>query len=235
MADEKRGALAKLIIHSFPTNKFSIPDEKFKFVTPINPETFTKTRNIRLEKTQGHGQAGTDLKYISTAPEELKIEFTLDGTASLEGYVEKYKTMEVSAQIKALSDCVYQFDGEIHRPRFLIVQWGSELNLHCVLSNMDIIYSLFKSDGNPLRAKITATFVEYKNETKILAEQRNGSPDMTHFRIVKQGDRLDNMTYDIYNDSKYFLQVAKIKGLTSTRKIKPGTEIYFPPINKNEE
>jgi hypothetical protein len=41
------------------------------------------------------------------------------------------------------------------------------------------------------------------------------------------------MTYSIYNDTKYFLQVGKANGLTSIRKVIPGHEIYFPPFDKN--
>ena len=55
-----------------------------------------------------------------------------------------------------------------------------------------------------------------------------------HHRVIKQGDRLDLMTYGIYNDPKYFLQVAKANGLTSIRRLQPGNDIYFPPFNKNE-
>ena len=76
--------------------------EVFTFTTPINPETFTRTSHIELDTSRGHGQPGTDPRYKSTAPEELKIEFVLDGTKTMEGYVDKYISMEVSDQIKAV-------------------------------------------------------------------------------------------------------------------------------------
>jgi hypothetical protein len=235
MADKKLGPLAKLVIHSFEKNDFLKEDKNLLFATPINPETFTKTSHIELDTARGHGQPGTEPKYKSTAPEELKIEFVLDGTASLQGYVEKYKKMEVHDQLKAFTDCVYKYEGKIHRPRFLIVHWGSELRFPCVLSNLDISYSLFKSNGNPLRAKITATFVRYETEEAIAAANRISSPDLTHYRIAKQGDRLDLLTYTIYNDPNYFLQVGKANGLSSVRHLRPATELYFPPFNANEE
>jgi polyribonucleotide nucleotidyltransferase len=52
--------------------------------------------------------------------------------------------------------------------------------------------------------------------------------------LVKEGDRLDLLTYSIYNDSNYFLQVGKVNGYTTVRKIAPGKQIYFPPFDKNE-
>ena len=222
--------LAKLIIHSFEKNDFK--EEKLTFTTPINPETFTKTNHIELDTQRGHGQPGTNPKYKSTAPEELKIEFVLDGTKTMEGYVDKYKDMEVTEQIKAFTDCVYQYKNNIHRPMFLIVHWGSDVKFPCVMSHMDINYSLFKPNGNPLRAKITANFIKYESEEAIAAANRASSPDLTHYRKVNEGDRLDLLTYKVYNDSKYFLQIGKVNGLTSVRKLKAGLQLYLPPLDK---
>ncbi len=233
MSDNSR-VLAKLIIHSFEKNDFKKEDASLTFTTPINPETFTKTSHVELDTSRGHGQAGTNPKYKSTAPEELKIEFVLDGSQTMEGYVDKYKTMEVAAQIKAFTNCVYKYEGKIHRPRFLIVHWGSELKFPSVLSHMDITYSLFNPNGNPLRAKITATFVKYESSAATAATARMSSPDLTHQRTVVQGDRLDLLTFNIYDDTGFVLQVAKANSLVTIRQLRPGKEIVFPPINKND-
>jgi hypothetical protein len=231
MGDNSK-VLSKLIIHSFEKNDFR--EESLSFTTPINPETFTKTNHVELDMTRGHGQPGTDPKYKSTAPEELKIEFILDGTKTMEGYVKKYNDMEVTEQLKEFTDCVYQYKGNIHRPRFLIVRWGSEIKFPCVLSNMDINYSLFKPNGDPLRAKVGATFVKYDTPEAIFRANNINSPDLTHIKIFTQGSRLDLMTYKIYNDVNFFLQIARSNNLSSVRNIKTGTDLYFPPINKNE-
>ena len=66
------------------------------------------------------------------------------------------------------------------------------------------------------------------------ALKRINSPDLTHIRQVKLGDRLDLMTYKIYNDSRYVLQVAAANKLSTIRKITPGRDLYFPPFDKNE-
>jgi hypothetical protein len=236
MADRDQ-QLKKLEIRSFANRNFTGEDPKKKFTTPINPESFTKNYKIDLDTRRGHGNQGTETRFKSTAPEELRLEFVLDGTGTMEGYGgenKAYKTKPVHDQLDDFLKCVYNFDGEIHRPRFLIVFWGSEINFRCVLSNLDINYTLFDPGGKPIRAKINATFVNYKAREERLAEERKSSPDLTHFRKVKQSDRLDLMAYEIYNDPKYFLQVAKTNTLTSLRQIKPGLELYFPPFDKNE-
>jgi hypothetical protein len=231
MADKNTKVLSKLIIHAFEKNDFK--KEVKSFTTPINPESFTRTSHIELDTTRGHGQPGTDPKYKSTAPEELKIEFILDGTKTMEGYVDKYKSMDVSDQIKEFNDCV-QYEGKIHRPRFLIVRWGSEVKFPCVLSHMEISYSLFKPNGDPLRAKVSATFLKYETPEAIIAANRISSPDLTHQRVSAEGDRLDLICHDIYDDPQYFMQIARVNDLTSIRNLKPGIALVFPPVDKND-
>jgi hypothetical protein len=235
MSDRKK--LEKLFIRSFNKRDFSEEDPSKRFTTPINPESFTQTLKVNADTSLGHGNPGSEVKYKSTEPEQLRLDFVLDGTKTMEGYggdIKNYASKEVHLQIADLKNCVYNFDGVIHRPRFLIVHWGSEIDFKCVLSNLDLNYTLFNPDGSPQRVKVSATFLAHKSREQLLAESRASSPDLTHYRKVKQGDRLDLMSNKIYNDPKYFMQVGKINNLVSIRKIKPGTDLYFPPFDQNE-
>jgi nucleoid-associated protein YgaU len=60
------------------------------------------------------------------------------------------------------------------------------------------------------------------------------SPDLTHVRVVEEGDTLPLMAKRIYGDSKYYLEVARVNRITSFRKLKTGQRIFFPPIQKPE-
>lgn len=225
--------LAKLVIHSFDKNDFNVEDKSKIFTTPVNPESFTKNYKVELDTRRGHGQPSTNPKYKSSVPQELRIDFILDGTGTIEGYTDEYKKMDVHSQLKKLLECVYDINKEIHRPRFLIVQWGSEINFNCVLSSLDLNHTLFNPDGSPLRVKISASFIHYVSPAEQAQGKEMKSADLTHYRKVKEGDRLDLMTYNIYNDSKYFLQIANVNGLTRLRSLKTGSQLYFPPLDKN--
>jgi hypothetical protein len=224
--------LAKLIIHSYDKNDFKKENEDRLFTTPINPESFTKNYKVELDTARGQGQASTNPQYKSSAPKELKIDFTLDGTKTLEGYVDEYNKLSVHKQLKKLLSCVYDVVPETHRPPFLRVQWGSEIDFNCVLGTLDINHTLFNPDGSPLRVKVSMSFTQYVSPEERAKSNETKSPDLTHYRKVKQGDRLDLLTYNVYNDTKYFLQVAKVNGLTSSRKLNAGFQLYLPPLDK---
>lgn len=233
------GKLEKLLIYSFSNRDFSIDADKGgkaepAFVAPINPESFTKNLKIDHDVQRAPGNSGQTVTFKSTAPEELKLELILDGTGTMEGYYHEYKEMPVTKQFEKFKDTVYTFDGDIHRPKFLLIVWGSEIRYRCVLTNLDINFTLFHPDGTPIRAKLTASFLDYMSKEERLAKENKKSPDLTHYRKVDQSDRLDLMSFRIYNDPKYLLQVAKVNMLTTIRVLKPGAELYFPPFNKNE-
>lgn len=225
--------MAKFEIKSFTDNKFKEDEGVKDFKLPINPESFTRNLKVERDTTKGTGDDQTNPKFTGTAPEELKIEFILDGTATMEGYLESLKDMPVKDQLRKFLECVYNYDGTIHSPRYLKIHYGSEVKFDCVLTALDINYTLFHSDGSPLRAKLTATFLQYVSPEK-RARKKGSSPDLTHKRIVKAGDRLDLMTFKIYDSPSYFLQVAMKNELTNVRRLKPGKEIHFHPFDKSE-
>lgn len=226
--------LSKFEIKAYSDNKFEKEEKGKDFIVPINPESFTRNLKVERDTTKGHGNQHTDSKFTGTAPEELRIEFILDGTGTMEGYAKSMVNLAVADQLKKLLDCVYNYDGKIHSPRYLLVHYGSELNFKCVLTSLDINHTLFKADGSPLRAKISANFLQYVAPETRAKKERNSSPDLTHERVAKAGDRLDLMTYKIYDSPAYVLQVAVKNDLSTIRDIKPGRKIYFHPFDKTE-
>ncbi len=231
------GATEKIRIFSYTDKKLTKPNEAVKqpFYLPVNPESYSKNFKVETDNRRAHGNQGTDPRYKSTAPEELKLDFIFDGTGAIENY--RYTDPDnksVKKQLKLFLDTVYNMEGKIHRPNFLKLHWGDYLAFPCILSNLDINYQLFEKNGDPLRVKISAVFLNYMAQEERAARERKTSPDLTHLRLTKAGDRLDLMTFDIYDDTKYMLQVARANNLVTLRTLKPGTELRFPPIDKTE-
>jgi hypothetical protein len=239
-------ALEKLLIKSFK-DKENTDNSPKEFYVPINPETFTKTFKVSEDKQVAGGKQGSAGKFTFSFPTELKLDFILDGTQTMDGYgnitknernagktVSDTKSMTVHDQLNKFLECVYQMDRDSRRPRFLLIIWGTEINFRCTVSNLDINYTLFKPNGTPLRVKITATFSENKSAKMQEVESKLMSRSQTSSRKADASSRLDLLSNDLYNDPKYILQIGRINGLTSIRNVKVGTDLYFPPFNKNK-
>ena len=176
------------------------------------------------------------------------MDFILDGTGTIQNYggtsttgklsknissPNPNKTDFVEKQIETLLKVVYRMEGESHRPRYCEIYWGALL-FRGVLSNIDVNYTLFHPNGKPLRAKVSASFVQSIHCEERERRQNKKSPDLTRIRQLKGGDRLESMVYEFYNNSNLILQIAKANNLTGFRKIKTGAELRFPPIDKTE-
>ena len=95
---------------------------------------------------------------------------------------------------------------------------------------MSVQYTLFKPSGEPLRAKLTLSFVQYVSQKEESARADRKSPDLTRVVEVKAGDTLPLLCYRIYKDSSYYTQVARVNKLISFRGLKPGSRLVFPPL-----
>jgi nucleoid-associated protein YgaU len=90
---------------------------------------------------------------------------------------------------------------------------------------------LFTPGGASLRAWAELTFESFISNEEEAKEADKSSPDLSHRVIFKAGDTLPLLCYRIYRDASYYPKVARANGLTSFRRIKPGTPIWFPPIH----
>lgn len=225
----KQTNVLKAMIVPFKDVKMQQPVPQNTFVIPVNPETYDQSYRVQSDTRVSPGRYHADIKFLKAESQDLRLNFILDGTGTIEGYFNP-GNLPVLVQIARLKAAVYDIESEAHRPYFLKVLWGS-LVFCGVLSSMDINYTLFNPVGIPIRAKVSLTLKQHEDAKKGSLLSRLASPDVTHIRAVKAGDRLDQITNDVYNDPNLVLQVAKANGLTSFRNVKAGIEITLPPVD----
>ncbi|AHF15149.1 peptidoglycan-binding protein [Niabella soli DSM 19437] len=153
------------------------------------------------------------------------MEFILDGTGVNTNGVK----IPVTAQVLLFREATTKTVGTLHRPPYLIVQYGSFVS-SCNLSSSDVSYTMFDMTGLPIRAKVTASFDERTPGALGALLSMLSSPDLTHIVEVQKGDILPLLTYKVYQNQQYYLQVAKVNRLKNFRKLQPGTSLVFPRI-----
>ena len=119
-----------------------------------------------------------------------------------------------------------------HRPRYLLLIWGT-LIYKGVLKQIGVNHTLFSPDGNPLRVKVDITLSSALSYERQVAETQPASPDMTHYRTVQDDQNLPLLTHSIYENNKYYIEVARQNGLVNFRRLNTGRVISFPPIVKS--
>lgn len=208
------------------------------FEAMFNPESVKQKHEVIYGKNQSIGASGTQLDYAWNAPSELTLDLVLDGTGVSEmGVTRLSRPKTVSKRITEFLNLTFHMNGDIHEPNYLRVEWGQlkfdflqASTFDCRLGSVDIDYTSFDRDGTPLRAKLTVSLIGDMEVKKRMAIENKKSSDLTHRRIVRQGDTLPLLTREVYGPSADYLRVARANGLDNFRQLTPGQELIFPPL-----
>jgi len=220
----ERGELEKLQIEAYEKPDYS-GSSIGMFKAYVNPGEITISYEIEYDDVQGSGTTNARMEFKKLKPGDMTLTFFLDGTGASGSRGDVQKMVE---QFQTVTG----YHGDIHRTKYLKIAWGTMRIKRCVLKSASIVYKLFKPDGVPLRAVITAVFKDNADDQTRLAEAKDQSPDLTHVRVVKAGDNLPALCYGIYGDPGYYLEVARANRIDNFRDIAPGTRIFFPPLEK---
>jgi nucleoid-associated protein YgaU len=200
-----------------------------EYAVQINPEKYTQQYATKMSCKPTLNTGGVTNKFVVQEPQDLSLEFYIDATGVVDAANASAAPTVVKDEICKFMDVVYRYNGNIHSPNYLIVLWG-KLSFKCRLESMDIEYLLFSPAGVPLRAKLNTKFVQYNSPQDLELTARKCSPDLTHSRTVVAGDTLPHLCFQIYQDSKYYVEVARVNGLNDFRNLEPGRQIFFPPL-----
>jgi hypothetical protein len=193
----------------------------------LNPSSYSRSFSNDWTPMPIPGSPGQTLLFNSNSEtislSELMVDNTLTTTQSI--------SRDVATYCEDLKEGLQGYFGTEHRPKYTKVTWGT-LIFTGVCENVNIDYTLFDTSGSPIRAKVSVKLKKTANRKTVAAEAATSSPDLTHARSVKAGDNLALMSNNIYKDSTYYLELARINNLNSVFDIKPGDQILFPPIKK---
>lgn len=241
------GELKKFKIEGFKNSARtprSAPQKSFEVM--FNPNAYSERVQINFTPRREPGNDSRRHVFNNIGPQDYQFEFLFDGTgasdpgnglgigAAVPGASKILPPIKIEDKIKAFMDVCFAVEGKTHRPRYLILTWGTLIS-HCILKSADVSYTLFKPDGKPLRAKIKATFTESMDDALLERKRRVSSPDLTHIRFAGENQNLPLMADNIYNDPSYYLQLARHNRLKHFRRLKTGQELQFPPLKNEDE
>lgn len=207
-------------------------DEQFQSALPgepyivmINPDSIKLQHQVEYNKKQAPGSSSASQRYSNTPSETMSFDIVIDCT----GIVDTAR-VNMSTEISTLENIIYTYNGDIHRPNFVQVQWGQNLSFKGVMTSYDISYTVFNPNGNPLRAKISLSFTQYIAPATVSILDKDASPDMTHIVAVADGITLPQLCQQVWKNNMYYTQVARYNNLNKFRNLSGIKQLIFPPI-----
>jgi Contractile injection system tube protein len=221
-------ALEKMTIEAFSDGKFQKRKGQPYHVL-INPEEYAHKYSILHNDTHALGANGTSQEFSRMGPETVSFTIWFDRTGVVPGFPRMGGTTSLAQQIKLFKALIFTYQGDIHSPNYLVLTWGTLL-FRCQLTSLDLTYTMFRPDGNPIRAKCVVSFQSYTAPTELAQKAQKASADMSHLVSVKAGDTLPLLCHQVYGTSVHYAAVARVNGLTGFRRLRPGMQLLFPPL-----
>ena len=168
-----------------------------------------------------------------------RLEFTSGGAMKLtltdltfDTYEEKVDVRQYTDKFLALtkiSPKTVDRVTAIGRPPRVLFSWGRDVKFESVVTSLSISFTLFNPDGMPVRAKMSITLQESKDEGVKPAQNPTSKGTMGQkVYIVKPGDTLDRIAYEELGDSGLWREIADNNTLNNPMDLKPGLPLAIP-------
>ncbi len=200
---------------------------EFKF----NPKelSFTKQNTWNTPRSR-RGRDSAPLEFGGGQPKQLQMQLLFDtykGENSPDVrrvYTDKLlKMMEIEQSLQ---------DNRTRtgRPPKCQLFWGTLWSFKCVIESLNLKFTLFTSEGQPVRALADLTLKQADDETE-LAGQNPSSAGKAGARawVVQAGDRLDWIAHRTLGDAGLWRHIANENDLLDVRALAPGLVLIIPP------
>jgi hypothetical protein len=231
--------VGKMIFQKLDLNKEPVNNESYE--VQFNPTEFGLSKSVKFADVTIPGLDSPITQFVNGETEKLTMELFFDTT--LEG-----GTGADAVSVTTKVDPFYRLvkvDGDMHAPPIVRITWGEQFPgmttdqndqpmaaFDCVVERADRTFTLFNSDGVPLRCTVALTLREYRTLEEQLTALNLRSADHTRVYVVREGDTLPQIAYNTYQDPARWRTIAEHNDIRNPRQLKPGTVLHLPPVRR---
>ena len=185
----------------------------------FNPTDLSLERASHYASMPVPGLSMPILQYIRGESDTLSLELFLDRTD---------QDSDIESDLADLEGLI-TIDGTLHAPPVVEFAWG-HLAFSGVVTSLRERMTLFSEDGRRLRSRVALSLRSYKSAEVQLRELKLSSPDRTHVRVLREGETLAHIAYEVYGDPRMWRPIADANGIRRPRSIAPGTPLLIPAL-----
>jgi hypothetical protein len=210
----------------------------------FNPNELTFNKSAQFAEVAIPGLDAPILQFVRGQSETMNVDLFFDTTED--------GLLDEAFPVTLRTDLFYQLikiDRDTHTPPVCRFVWGdygfagSQMDgrwesqnasrhngFQCVVESVRQRFTMFSTNGLPLRATLTVTLKEYKTLDEQIAEIFMQSPDHTHSHVVQRGDTLARIAASRYDNPQEWRAIAEHNGLDDPLDLRPGQILEVPPI-----
>lgn len=186
----------------------------------FNPEEYSLDLGNNFSEITIPGLRTPPIQYTHGTLRQLKMELFFD-------------TYEIQQDVRAATrkiTSLLEKDTTTQAPPVLLFSWGS-LTFKCVLESVGQRFTMFLSDGRPVRARLNVAFKEFESiDVEIERGFFVGPPTV---RNIIEGDTLSGLAGKFLGDPSAWREIARLNNIDNPRKLIPGLTLILPPGKKS--
>lgn len=229
-----------------PVEKMRITDldNRESFEVLYNPQSYTRQKTVSYRPIPSLGADAPIVQFHSGGAEVLAFELFFDSVSAGSevggnfGDRAKFALNSMAPTIvggidvrdytRKITNLMF-VDSDLHRPPVLKVEWSS-LQFKGFLSSCRERFIRFDEKGQPVRAFLDCSFVEFRENKELYVPNPLNSPDTTKYHTVRQGDSLWSLAAEEYGDASQWRVIAEANGLSDPRVLRNGEMLVIPAL-----
>lgn len=203
--------------------KITNKETKKDIFVSFNPTEYSLKKGAQIAEIGMPGLDSPILQFIRGTNETLTLRLFFDTSDDQTDVREKTKPFYMLAKM----------DEKTHALPKCLVSWGGNSKIKGdktefigIVENINQNFTLFSSNGIPLRADLDMTFREYRT----VEEQVKPLKSYTRTRTIKRGDNLSRIAAEEYKDPGEWRIIAEKNNITDPKSLTPGQVIEIPPF-----
>jgi hypothetical protein len=196
-----------------------VPEGRQQIDVLFNPTDYSIAKSNTIAEIAIPGLEAPILQYVHGNTRTLSMDLFCD-------------TYEEERNVSVVTNKIYNLlniDPDTHVAPICDISWGS-LRFRGVLDHCSGKFTLFLSDGTPVRATLSVLFKEYIEVAVLVRENPTQSADHRKTREVRAGDRLSSIATEEYGDPKKWRPIADANNLDDPRQLEPGRRLVIPAL-----
>ncbi|MBB2948491.1 hypothetical protein FB565_008274 [Actinoplanes lutulentus] len=191
----------------------------------FNPAEYSVEYSASFQETAAPGLSNPILQFVNGNAQVLSMDLFFDTWTS-------GSRANVIDATRPLTDLL-SIDGTLHAPPRVRFQWGV-FQFVAVVERISQRFTMFRSDGTPVRATLTVTFKQYRALAEQLEEPRRNSADKTKRRVMESHDSIWLMAAREYGEPRFWRVIARANDVDDPRRIEPGQVLVLPPLSADQ-
>lgn len=210
-----------------------------------NPKEFTLEKSLQHGEISIPGLEAPLQQFVRGQAEKLTVELFFDSTEDGMGAGATSVTLHTDEIYK-----LCKIENSSHAPPIVTFCWNSKFpgadlasgdnaalsanqsrnSFVGVVESVRQQFTLFSSEGVPLRATVTLVLIEFRPLHQQIAEMRLNSPDKTHSHALSDRETLSFLAGKYYNNNRRWRAIADENNIEDPRRLHAGNILRVPSI-----